>query len=200
MKVIGLTGSIGMGKSTTAAMFSKLGVPVLDSDEQARDALAENGAAVSDVLTEFPSCENADAKGTIDRALLRAIVFDDDDARKRLENIVHPHVWKAQNDFIKAARNNNLDFVVLDIPLLFETGANLSVDFAVVVSAPFYEQKRRVLARPGMSEEIFDKVLLSQMPDKEKRRQADYVINTGLNKAETMNQVKTLLRTMRSQP
>jgi dephospho-CoA kinase len=109
-------------------------------------------------------------------------------------------VWKAQNDFIKAARNNNLDFVVLDIPLLFETGANLSVDFAVVVSAPFYEQKRRVLARPGMSEEIFDKVLLSQMPDKEKRRQADYVINTGLNKAETMNQVKTLLRTMRSQP
>jgi dephospho-CoA kinase len=200
MKVIGLTGSIGMGKSTTANMFSKLGVPVHDSDQEARDVLALGGAAVKAVLQEFPQCAYKTDSSQIDRAALRQIVFDDALARKRLEDIIHPFVWKAQKDFIKAARNNGLDCVVLDIPLLFETGANLRVDFTLVVSAPFHEQKRRVLARPNMSEEIFNKVLATQMADKEKRRRADFVINTGLNIADTMDQVKTTLKHIRNTP
>lgn len=200
MKVIGLTGSIGMGKSTTANMFTRLGVPVHDSDQEARDVLALGGAAVGAVLQEFPTCSDKKNSNQIDRAALRQIVFDDADARKRLEGIIHPFVWKAQKDFIKAARNNGLDCVVLDIPLLFETGANLRVDFTLVVSAPFHEQKRRVLARPNMSEEIFNKVLATQMPDQEKRRLADFVINTGLNKADTFDQVKTTLKHIRNTP
>lgn len=200
MKVIGLTGSIGMGKSTTAIMFTKLGVPVHDSDQEARDVLAQGGAAVPDVIKEFPTSEDKKNKGTIDRGELREIVFDDEAARKRLEGIIHPYVWKAQNAFIQAAQNKGLECVVLDIPLLFETGANLRVDFTLVVSAPFHEQKRRVLARPNMTEEIFNKVLDTKMPDKEKRRLADHVINTGLNKADTMDQVKTVLKKIRNTP
>ena len=200
MKVIGLTGSIGMGKSTTAAMFSSLGVPIHDADEHARAALADGGTAVPDVLNAFPQCEDDQNKGTIDRKKLRDIVFNDQAARKQLEAIIHPHVWKAEKDFIKAAQNKGADCVILDIPLLFETGANLRVDFTLVVSAPFYEQKRRVLVRPGMTEEVFNKVLATQMPDKEKRRQADFMINTGLSKADTMDQVKTVLRDIRNTP
>ncbi len=200
MKVIGLTGSIGMGKSTTAAMFSSLGVPIHDADEHARAALAVGGPAVADVLKVFPQCEDDQNKGEIDRKKLRQIVFNDEAARKQLEAIIHPHVWKAEKDFIKAAKNKGADCVILDIPLLFETGANLRVDFTLVVSAPFYEQKRRVLARPGMTEEVFNKVLSTQMPDQQKRRLADFVINTGLSKADTMNQVQTVLRDIRSKP
>lgn len=200
MKVIGLTGSIGMGKSTTAKMFTKLGVPVHDSDEEARDVLADGGIAVGDVIDEFPGCEDKAQKGTIDRGALHKIVFDDETARKRLEAIIHPYVWKAQKDFIKAAQNKGVDMVALDIPLLFETGANLKVDFTVVVSAPFHEQKRRVLARDNMNEEKFNKVLSVQMPDKEKRRRADFVINTGLNISDTMDQVKTTVKQIRNTP
>lgn len=200
MKVIGLTGSIGMGKSTTAKMFTKLGVPVHDSDEEARGVLADGGVAVPDVLTEFPDCEDKQDKGKIDRGALHKIVFEDEEARKRLEAIVHPYVWKAQKDFIQAAQNKGVDVVALDIPLLFETGANLKVDFTVVVSAPFHEQKRRVLARDNMDEEKFNKVLSVQMPDKEKRRRADFVINTGMNISDTMDQVKTTLKQIRNTP
>lgn len=200
MKIIGLTGSIGMGKSTTAEMFDKLGVPIHDSDQSARDVLADGGAAVADVLQAFPESEDKQEKGKIDRKALRAIVFDDSAARKQLENIIHPHVWKAQKDFIKAAQRKGVECVLLDIPLLFETGANMRVDFTVVVSAPAYEQKRRVMARPGMTEEIFNKVLSTQMPDAEKRRLADYVINTGLSIADTQNQVQTVLKQIKQTP
>ena len=189
-----------MGKSTTAKMFTKLGVPVHDSDEEARDVLADGGIAVGDVIDEFPGCEDKAQKGTIDRGALHKIVFDDETARKRLEAIIHPYVWKAQKDFIKAAQNKGVDMVALDIPLLFETGANLKVDFTVVVSAPFHEQKRRVLARDNMNEEKFNKVLSVQMPDKEKRRRADFVINTGLNISDTMDQVKTTVKQIRNTP
>jgi dephospho-CoA kinase len=174
MVVLGLTGSIGMGKSTTAEMFREAGVPVHDADA-AVHALYE-GEAVGPVEAAFPGVTR---DGRVDRAALRGRVLDDPAALERLEAIVHPLVRAARDSFLADARDRQARVVVLDIPLLFETGADREVDRVVVVSAPEAVQKARVLARPGMTEAQFSAILAKQLPDAVKRQRADWVIDTG---------------------
>lgn len=174
MIVLGLTGSIGMGKSTTARMFADAGVPVHDSDEAVHRLYA--GAAAPLVEREFPGTL---ANGVVDRAALGRKVIGDKQALKRLEKIIHPLVRADADAFLARHRAAGAPLAVLDIPLLFETGGRDRVDKVVVVSAPAGIQRQRVLARPGMSEEKFAAILASQVPDEEKRRQADFVIDTG---------------------
>lgn len=174
MVVLGLTGSIGMGKSTTAALFAAEGLPVHDADAAVHALYT--GAAVAPVEAAFPGVS---IEGRIDRAALRARVIDDPAALKRLESIVHPLVRAARDAFLQEALNRKAPAVVLDIPLLFETGADREVDRVVVVSAPEAVQKARVLARPGMTDAQFSAILAKQMPDAEKRRRADWVIDTS---------------------
>lgn len=174
MIVLGLTGSIGMGKSTTAKMFADAGVPVHDSDEAVHRLYA--GAAAPLVEREFPGTL---ANGVVDRAALGRKVIGDKQALKRLEKIIHPLVRADADAFLARHRAAGAPLAVLDIPLLFETGGRDRVDKVVVVSAPAGIQRQRVLARPGMSEEKFAAILASQVPDEEKRRQADFVIDTG---------------------
>ena len=174
MFILGLTGSIGMGKSTTAAFFAAEGVPVHDADA-AVHRLYE-GEAVAPIEAAFPGTT---ANGKVDRAKLAARVLGDEAARKRLEAIVHPLVRASETRFLAAARIRGAPVVVLDIPLLYETGGEKRVDAVVVVSAPPEVQRARVLARPGMTPERFEQLLAAQVPDAEKRRRADFVVDTG---------------------
>ena len=174
MVVLGLTGSIGMGKSTTAGMFREMGVAVHDSDA-AVHALYR-GAAVAPVEAAFPGVTR---EGVIDRDRLRARVLGDAGALRRLEAIVHPLVRASRDAFLAEARARNEPVAVLDVPLLFETGVERDCDRVVVVSAPETVQKARVLARPGMTEDQFSAILAKQLPDAEKRRRADWVVDTG---------------------
>ncbi len=172
MVILGLTGSIGMGKSTTAAMFRDAGVPVFDADA-AVHALYR-GAAVEPVEEAFPGVTK---DGTVDRELLRQRVLDDPSVLRRLEAIVHPLVRAERSAFLAEAEAGGAPLAVLDIPLLFETGAE--VDAVAVVTAPEPVQKARVLARPGMTEARLSAILLQQVPDPEKRARARFVIDTG---------------------
>jgi dephospho-CoA kinase len=172
--VLGLTGSIGMGKSTTAAMFAARGVPVFDADAAVHALYAGPLAAM--VEAAFPGTT---MDGRVDRTALAARVVGDDDALRRLEAIVHPAVRDAQRRFLDEARRAGRPLVVLDIPLLFEAGREGDVDAVVVVSAPPEIQRARVLARPGMTTERFEALLARQVPDAEKRRRADVMIDTG---------------------
>ncbi|MCW6506834.1 dephospho-CoA kinase [Lichenifustis flavocetrariae] len=174
MLVLGLTGSIGMGKSTTAQMFRDEGIPVHDADAEVHALY--RGAAVGPVAAIFPEVVR---DRVIDRALLRARVLDDGTALRQIESIVHPLVRAAREAFLAEMKAKGAAVVVLDIPLLFETGAEGEVDRVVVVSAPESVQKARVLARPGMTAEHYSAILAKQMPDAEKRRRADWVIETG---------------------
>ncbi len=174
MIVLGLTGSIGMGKSTTASMFADAGVPVHDSDETVHRLYSGEAAAL--VEYAFPGTV---AAGTVIRSELAKRVLDNPDAMKRLEAIVHPLVRADADAFVERQRAAGAELVVLDIPLLFETGARHRVDKVVVVTADPDIQRQRVLARPGMSEEKFQAIIAKQVPDAEKRRQADYIIDTG---------------------
>lgn len=174
MIVLGLTGSIGMGKSTTAGMFRDEGVPVHDSDEAVHRLYAGKAAAL--VEEAFPGTT---ADGTVDRERLAARVVGDPAALRRLEAIVHPLVREDAAEFIARCRSAGAPIVVLDIPLLFETGGRGRVDRVVVVTAPAGIQRQRVLARPGMTVEKFEAILARQVPDADKRRMADYVIDTG---------------------
>lgn len=190
MIVIGLTGSIGMGKSTVAKMFAEEGAAVFDSDAAVHQLYARGGAAVAAVGAEFPG---AIRDGAVDRALLSPLVLNNPMALKRLEQIVHPFVRQAQVAFAEAARAAGAAFVLFDIPLLLEgKGADL-FDTIVVVSAPAEVQRARVLARPGMTEEKFAQILARQMPDAEKRARADFVIDTGVTLDETRAQVRAVL-------
>ncbi len=191
MWVLGLTGSIGMGKSATARMFRALGVPVHDADA-AVHALYR-GAAVGPVEAEFPGVAR---DGAIDRAALGARVLGDAEAMKRLEAIVHPLVRAAETDFLTKARSSGARLVVLDIPLLFETGGDGRVDAVAVVSAPKAVQRERVLAREGMTDEKFATILAKQMPDEEKRRRAHFVIDTGRGFAAAEHQVEGIVRAL----
>ncbi len=173
MIVLGLTGSIGMGKSTAAKMFAEAGVPVHDSDEAVHRLYA--GAAVPLVEAAFPGTVH---DGAVDRALLGKRVFGDPAALKKLEEIVHPLVRADADAFVARHRAAGAPLVVLDVPLLFETGGRDRVDKVVVVSAPPEVQQSRVLSRPGMTQEKFEAILARQVPDAEKRRLADYVIGT----------------------
>ena len=191
MWVLGLTGSIGMGKSATARMFRALGVPVHDADA-AVHALYR-GAAVGPVEAEFPGVTR---DGTIDRVALGARVLGDAEAMKRLEAIVHPLVRAAETDFLVKARDGGARLVVLDIPLLFETGGDGRVDAVAVVSASKDVQRARVLAREGMTDEKFATILAKQMPDEEKRRRAHFVIDTGRGIGAAEHQVEGIVRAL----
>lgn len=174
MIVLGLTGSIGMGKSTTAKMFSDFGVPVHDSDEAVHRLY--RGKAVPLVEAAFPG---ATADGAVDRIKLADRVLGDLQALKRLEAIVHPLVRADATAFLKRQHTAGAPLAVVDIPLLYETGGEERVDQVVVVTAEPQVQRERVLSRPGMSEEKFERILAQQVPDAEKRRRADFVIDTG---------------------
>ena len=194
MIVIGLTGSIGMGKSTVAAMFAEEGAPSFNSDLAVHELYAPGGAGVAPVEAAFPGVTK---DGAIDRVALSARVVGNPEAIKRLEAIVHPLVRQAQMVFLKNQRDAGAAFVVLDIPLLFEGGGAKFVDKTVVVSAPAEVQRARVLARPGMSVEKFEAIMALQMPDAEKRARADFVIDTSLSFDETRAQVRVVLDALR---
>ena len=174
MIVVGLTGSIGMGKSTTAGMFRDAGVPVHDSDEAVHRAYA--GAAVPLVEEAFPGVV---VDGVVDRERLSAAVLGNPDALRRLESIVHPLVRADADAFVERNRVAGTPMVLLDIPLLFETGGEARVDSIVVVTADADIQRQRVLARPGMTADKLDAILARQTPDAEKRRRADFIVDTG---------------------
>ncbi len=189
MIVLGLTGSIGMGKSTTARLFAEEGVPVHDSDA-AVHALYE-GDAVALVEAAFPGTTR---DGKVDRTLLAQAVVGKPDALKRLESIVHPLVERDRNDFLREARAAGATVVVLDIPLLFEIGGEDLVDAIVVVTGTAEIQRQRVLERPGMTVEKFEALLAKQMPDAEKRRRADYIVDSGHGIEPARDQVREILR------
>ena len=188
MIVIGLTGSVGMGKSATALMFTEAGVPVHDADA-AVHRLYE-GDAVPAIEAAFPGVTGG---GKVDREKLGLRVLTDQTALKRLEAIVHPLVLQEEERFLAEAKTRGARCAVLDIPLLFETGADRRVDVVVVVSAPYEEQRRRVLARPGMTEERFSAFLAKQLPDEEKRRRADFVVDTSQGFDSARAQVHAIL-------
>jgi len=192
MIVLGLTGSIGMGKSTTAAMFTALGVPVHDSDEAVHRLY--RGEAAPLVEAAFPgTTEN----GVIDRVKLAGRVLNDTTALKRLEAIVHPLVRADAEAFLERNRAAGAAIVVLDIPLLFETGGRDRVDHVVVVTAPAAVQRQRVLARPGMTPEKFDAILAKQVPDARKRELADYVVDTSLGMDAARKAVAAIIADLR---
>lgn len=191
-RTIGLTGSIGMGKSTVAAMFARAGVPVFDADAEVRAMQGPDGALVPAIEAVFPG--STDAQG-VRREALGAAVFGDKDRLARLEAIVHPAVAERRAAFLRA--NADAPLVLFDIPLLFERGGHANVDTIVVVSAPADEQRRRVLARPGMTEEKFAHILSLQTPDAEKRARADHVIDTGTSLARTEAQVRAVVDRLR---
>ena len=190
MFVLGLTGSIGMGKSTAANMFRALGVPVHDADATVHRLLEEDRSVRRAIADRFPGTVSEDV---VDRQALGAAVFSDPQARRDLEAILHPRVRQATEGFLRRHRVMGTPLVVLDIPLLFETDGADRVDGVVVVSAPAALQRRRVLARPGMSEEKFAGILASQIPDREKRRRADFVVETGIGKAYTFARLKQIV-------
>ena len=193
MIVAGLTGSIGMGKSTTAEMFRDLEIPVFDSDATVHDLY--NSEGVKPVGLVFPS---AVVEGKIDREKLSKEVVGDPEAFRKLEEIIHPLVRERELKFRKHAAAAGNKLAILDIPLLFETGRESAVDFIIVVSAPLEEQRKRVMSRPGMTEQKFKSILARQVPDTEKRRRADFVIDTGKGllhaKAQVAELVKELLK------
>lgn len=192
MILLGLTGSIGMGKSTTAAMFAARGCPVHSADETVHRLYA--GRAAPLVEARFPGTAPG---GTVDRIRLSSAVLNDTAALRDLEAIVHPLVREEEARFVEEARTSGASVAVLDIPLLFETGGETRVDRVVVVSAPAEIQRARVLARPGMSEARFEAILAKQMPDAEKRRRADFVIDTGKGMAEAEAEVDAILAQLR---
>jgi dephospho-CoA kinase len=191
MFVLGLTGSMGMGKTTTAAIFRKEGVPVHDSDA-AVHALYE-GEAVPVIERAFPGVVH---DGIVDRALLGARVRDDPAAMRRLEALIHPMVREHRAAFVRAAERSGQKIVVLDVPLLFETGVDKEVDATVVVSAPEAVQKERLYKRPGMTPEWLAVIMSKQMPDAEKRHRAQFIVDTSKGFAEAERQVRAILRAL----
>ncbi len=190
MIVLGLTGSIGMGKTTVAGQFRQCGVPTHDSDAAVHDLMKPSGAAYKPIVTLFPSVEK---DGAIDRQALGRIVFNDPDKKKALEAILHPMVRSLSDEFLRSCRFKGYKMALLDVPLLFETGGHRRVDYVVCVTAPKFVQKRRVLARPGMTEEKFNTILQNQLPDAVKRCCSDFVINTASGKAQSLRQVKKVI-------
>lgn len=197
MVVIGLTGSIGMGKSTAAAMLRRDGLPVHDADAVVHRALARDGAAVPTVEREFPGVVT---NGIVDRRRLGSQVFNDPEALRRLERVLHPIVHRSSQAFLRRAGLDRRRCVVLDVPLLFESGGDGRVDRVFVVSAPAFLQRQRVLSRPGMTPEILEAVRRQQLPDQLKRRLADVVIPTGLGRAVTRRALRRAVRRARSCP
>ncbi|HVH76326.1 MAG TPA: dephospho-CoA kinase [Stellaceae bacterium] len=192
MIILGLTGSIGMGKSTAAEMLRRMGVPLFDADRAVHRLLAPGGAAVAEVAAAFPGV--AAAAGGIDRTALGRQVFGERAALGRLERILHPKVEAEERRFVKAARARRAPIVVLDIPLLFEVGGERRCDRVVVISASPLLQRQRVMRREGMTEGRFAAILRQQMPDREKQRRADFVVQSGLSRALTLRRLEAILR------
>ncbi len=191
MLVIGLTGSIGMGKTTAAAYLAKRGVPVFDADAEVHRLYA--GRAVPEIAKHFP---NAVRDGKVDRAALAQEIAGKPDKLKSLEAIVHPMVVEAELDFLRAQEQQGAALAALEIPLLFETDAIERVDVTIVVSAPEATQRGRVLARPGMSVEKLEHLLARQLPDVEKRARADYVVDSGTSLAHMHAQIDKILNSL----
>jgi dephospho-CoA kinase len=192
MIVLGLTGSAAMGKSATAKMFADEGVPVFDADAVVHELY--DGAAVAPVETEFPGVT---INGRIDRERLAAKVFDNPDALKKLESIVHPLVRAAQDKFRADAEKSGAPIAVLDIPLLLETGGDARVDATVVVTAPADIQKSRLLERPSMTAEKIEGMLARQMPDSEKQNRADFVVDTSRGFDAARAEVRSILQQLK---
>ena len=195
MIVIGVTGSIGMGKSTAAAMLLDMKIPVHDSDACVHALLAANGAGVVPVGTAFPESYDHQTN-SIDRKKLRAALGSDHEKWGELEKLLHPLVQASQQKFINDQRSKGIDMVALDIPLLFETGAETRCDYTVVISAPEFIQRQRVLQK--MSEEDFAFRAARQMPDSQKRARADFVVSSGLGMAEMRAELEDVIRKIRS--
>jgi dephospho-CoA kinase len=195
--LLGLTGSVGMGKSTTAAMFREAGVPVYDADAAVHDLYDEGGAAVGPVGEAFPGVVK---DGKVDREALRQAVLGKPDELKRLNAIVHPLVGRDRTGFFEQATAAGADMVVLDIPLLFETGGHANMDAVVVVSAPAHMQRERVLARPGMSPERLSAILDQQMADAEKRARAHFVVDTSMGLEPARAWVREIIAAIRADP
>jgi dephospho-CoA kinase len=187
--ILGLTGSIGMGKSAVAQMMREQGVPVFDADAQVHRLQGPDGALLPAIEAAFPGTTGP---AGVDRGKLGALVFGDPAALSRLEAIVHPAVGRARESFLIEHAGQPL--VVFDVPLLFEKGHQTGLDAVAVVSAPADVQRARVLARPGMTPEKFAQILALQVPDAEKRARADHVIDTGLSLAQTREMVNDLVR------
>lgn len=195
MLVIGLTGSIGMGKTTAAAVLRRLGLPVHDADAAVHRLMQRGGAAVAAVEAAFPGVSDG---GAIDRRRLGARVLADDAAMRRLEAILHPLVRAEAWAFLARQARLRRPLAVLDIPLLYETGGDRLCDTVIVVTAPPFIQRARVLRRPGMTETKMQAILARQLPDAEKRRRADFLVQTGLGKRHSLQQLTAIVRVLRS--
>jgi dephospho-CoA kinase len=195
MRIIGLTGGIGMGKSTAAKMFRRAGIPVFDADLTVHRLQAKGGRAVKEIEAAFPGTTK---DGAVDRSALRHAVLTDRQALTRLERMLHPMVEAEKRAFVARARRAGQRAVVLDIPLLFETGGDKRVDTVVVVSAPRAIQVYRVAKRRGMSKTDVEAVIARQMPDAEKRRRADLVLRTGLSRNHTFRHLHRFIRGLRA--
>jgi len=191
--IIGLTGSIGMGKSTVAQMFVDQGVPLFDADAAVHELQGSGGALVEKIEALFPGSTNSDG---VDRQKLGALVLGDPAALQRLERLIHPAVVDMRQAFLE--KHHDQPLILFDIPLLFEKGGAEGVDHIVVVSANADHQKDRVLARPGMTAERFEQIKSLQMPDADKRQKADSVIDTSLPHAETRRQVQKLVQKLKA--
>jgi dephospho-CoA kinase len=191
--VIGLTGSIGMGKSTVSAMFADEDIAVFDADASVHSLQAAGGELVAEIEAAFPGTTGENG---VDRKALGAAVLGERDRLAKLEAIIHPAVAHQREQFLR--EHDNKDIILFDIPLLFEKGGHASVDVTVVVSAPAPVQRERVLARAGMTADRFEHILALQMNDADKRARADYVIDTGGSLAETRRQVRHLVKSLRA--
>jgi dephospho-CoA kinase len=194
MIILGLTGSIGMGKSTAAAALRRMGVPVHDADRSVHRLMGHGGAAVGAIEAEFPKAIN---QGAVDRTVLGRTVFEDKAALQRLEGILHPMVRDQERIFLRTCRARRRRIAVLDIPLLLETGGEKRCDAVLVVSAPQFLQDQRVLKRKGMTPRRLAEVRARQMPDAQKRRRADFVVQTGLGKRASRTALLKVVRKLK---
>lgn len=190
MLIVGLTGSIGMGKSTAGEILRRFGLPVYDADKAVHAVLAKDGAAVAPIEAAFPGTVE---RGAVDRQALGKQVFGDVDALARLEAITHPLVREVQRAFLRRAALARAPLVVLDIPLLFETGGDRRCDASILVTAPLFLQAMRVLARPGMDAAKLAGIRARQMSEPEKRKRADFVVVTGLDKGRTLRDLRRIV-------
>jgi len=195
--ILGLTGSIGMGKSETSKMFRRRGVPVFDADAAVHELLKKGGRAVRRVEAAFPGVTR---DGAVDRPALGAKVFVKRDELRKLEAILHPMVGQMQRAFLADAQARRLPLVVLDIPLLFEGRGEERCDATAVASAPYFLQRQRVLARPNMGAEKFENIRRQQVPDRVKRQRADFVLPTGLGRRFTYDCVARLIEAVQDRP
>ena len=193
MIVLGVTGSIAMGKSTVSTMLSRMNNSIHDADKTVHDLMEVNGKAYYEIAKRFPRAVDVNS---VDRTKLGKEVFGNSEKLKQLENILHPLVREKRDDFIKQHNRYKSKLVILDIPLLYETGGDKHCDKVLVVSAPYFIQRQRALARQGMTKTKFHDILKRQLPDHEKRRRADFIVPTGLGKAHTYRVLRRLMHSL----